>query len=167
MEVCRKYGWDFHIKEVLEIVDIGLMDEREIYWIKEFDSIVNGLNCRDGGSNGKLSAETKLRISESNMGRINTTESNIKRSLTLEIINHNPDVKSRRRDGAKKAILTRTINGNMVSALKGKKLTKEDRDKKSIAAKNREKIRCSNCGMLSDPGNIKRWHGSNCKSLKI
>ena len=34
----RKYGWDAHVLEVLEDVEDSLLNEREMHWIKEFNS---------------------------------------------------------------------------------------------------------------------------------
>jgi len=40
------------------------LDEMECYYIKFYNSIKNGYNCKDGGSHGKHSEETKKLISE-------------------------------------------------------------------------------------------------------
>jgi len=64
----NKYGWDSHIKEIIESIeftDIKELDTRETYWIRFYNSIIEGLNCREGGNNGFLSEESKLRISNS------------------------------------------------------------------------------------------------------
>lgn len=49
----RKYGWDAHRLEVIEEVDDGKLNEREIYWIKEFKTYCYenkvGLNMTKGG----------------------------------------------------------------------------------------------------------------------
>ena len=49
----RKYGWDAHILEVIEEVEDALLDEREIYWIAEFNTYCyknsRGLNMTLGG----------------------------------------------------------------------------------------------------------------------
>jgi ribosomal protein L37AE/L43A len=45
----------------------------------------------------------------------------------------------------------------------GRKRTTEEKKKLSIAAKNRQKMKCIHCGKLLDPSNHKRWHGDNCK----
>lgn len=46
-------------------------------------------------------------------------------------------------------------------------MTKESRMKagKSISEsmKKVEKIACPHCSVVSSPGNMKRWHGDNCK----
>lgn len=49
----RKYGWDAHILEIIENVDDELLDEREMYWIKELNTFYrnnsNGMNMTLGG----------------------------------------------------------------------------------------------------------------------
>jgi len=48
-----KYGWDAHFLEVVETVDNDLLNEREIYWIKELNTYhyenPQGLNMTRGG----------------------------------------------------------------------------------------------------------------------
>lgn len=43
----REYGWNNHIHGVIEYTDNK--DERECYWIEQFDSYANGLNSIAGG----------------------------------------------------------------------------------------------------------------------
>lgn len=49
----RKYGWDAHILNVVEEVEDALLNEREIFWIKEFNSYCydnpEGMNMTKGG----------------------------------------------------------------------------------------------------------------------
>lgn len=49
----RKYGWENHRFEIIEVVDDNLGYEREIYWIKELKTYhfenANGLNMTIGG----------------------------------------------------------------------------------------------------------------------
>lgn len=64
----NKYGWDLHIKEIIEtieFIDIKELDLRETHWIRFYNSIIEGLNCREGGNNGLLSEESKSKISNS------------------------------------------------------------------------------------------------------
>jgi group I intron endonuclease len=69
-----KYGWDMHQFEIIEEIiyegdDLSLLNEREIFWIAEYDSHKNGMNCSDGGSNRKLSEETKAKLSKAKLGK--------------------------------------------------------------------------------------------------
>lgn len=45
----RKYGLENFTFEVIEECDINILDEREIYWIKYYDSFFNGYNQTLGG----------------------------------------------------------------------------------------------------------------------
>lgn len=45
----RKYGFENFYIELIEEVSEELLDEREIYWIKNFDSYFNGYNSTLGG----------------------------------------------------------------------------------------------------------------------
>lgn len=74
----RKYGKDAFTYEVVEEVPIQctkqetrkLLNEREVYWIKYYDSYCNGYNNTPGGTdlNKTLSEEHKRKISESHKG---------------------------------------------------------------------------------------------------
>ena len=46
----RKYGEDNFFIELLENVSNDKLDERECYWIKEYDSYYNGYNSTLGGN---------------------------------------------------------------------------------------------------------------------
>lgn len=61
---------------ILECCDESLMDEKEKFWINAYESMNPdfGYNKRDGGSNGRLSEETKIKIGISNKGRKPTKE---------------------------------------------------------------------------------------------
>lgn len=55
----RKHGWDTHVLEVLENVEDNLLNERETYWIKEFNSYCQenpmGMNMTLGGDGQRSS----------------------------------------------------------------------------------------------------------------
>lgn len=71
----KKYGTDIFIYSVLcKIEDDNIdelkerLNELEIYYIKKFDTFNNGYNSTKGGFSGKLSEETKNKISNSLKG---------------------------------------------------------------------------------------------------
>ncbi len=68
----RKHGLENFKVETLEQLDcLEDLNNREIYWIAHFNSTIpNGYNIRSGGmSGGKLSEQTKRKISEIQTGR--------------------------------------------------------------------------------------------------
>ena len=67
----EKYGINNHIFEVIEECDISKLNERERYWQDFYDVLNGGLNCRlteTTDKSGKLSEETKRKVSEAKMG---------------------------------------------------------------------------------------------------
>jgi group I intron endonuclease len=76
----KKYGWENHEIEVIEVCDDDKSNMREIYWIKHFNSYHNGLNLTEGGFSGKHSKETCLKKSKSMMGKTHTDETRKKMS---------------------------------------------------------------------------------------
>lgn len=72
----EKYG--FEAFKVDEIFDFAFskteLDIKEDIWINYFDCINNGYNCRGGGAKGKLSKETKNKMSISKTGKHHTEE---------------------------------------------------------------------------------------------
>ena len=55
----RKYGEDSFVFEVIATADsIKELNQLEVKYIKEYDSIVNGFNLREGGDNRKHSPES-------------------------------------------------------------------------------------------------------------
>ena len=96
-----KYGVKNHIFEIIEECEVDLLNKRELFWQKYYETInEKGLNCfyttdengyREISEKTKLkmsnaqkgrkhSKETRLKISESNKGKIISEESRIKAS---------------------------------------------------------------------------------------
>ena len=48
----NRYGVGMFVIREIEEVDITMLDERERYWISEFDTLENGYNSNSGGSSG-------------------------------------------------------------------------------------------------------------------
>jgi group I intron endonuclease len=71
-ESLIKFGWVNHKFEIIEECLVEELYEKEIYWINNFNSVINGLNLRVGGRNGTLTQNTKDKISQSLKGRKNT-----------------------------------------------------------------------------------------------
>jgi group I intron endonuclease len=70
----KKYGYENHIFEIIEECEENMLHEREIYYINHYNCIDEGLNIRLGNRNGRLTEETKQKISESLKGRPVTWE---------------------------------------------------------------------------------------------
>ncbi len=74
---CKKYNWNpIDTFEIIEECISGeekyFLNQREIYWIKFYDSFKNGLNCTCGGKGnlGRIpSAETRKKMSEARIGK--------------------------------------------------------------------------------------------------
>lgn len=64
-----KYGIKNHIFEIIEECSVDQLNEREIYWINFYNSIIGGLNIREGGESYKQSEETKNLIRLKAIGR--------------------------------------------------------------------------------------------------
>lgn len=85
-----KYGFDNFQIEYLKILNNYISKEKmqeflnryEIYYINKYDSINNGYNIRGGGSNGRMSEESKIKISIKNTGKIFTKEHLMKLSIS-------------------------------------------------------------------------------------
>lgn len=69
----KKYGPDNHIFEIIELCDIDSLLARETFWKIYYDVLnVSSLCCRLDGKGGRLSEETKRKMSVSFTGRIHT-----------------------------------------------------------------------------------------------
>lgn len=61
----KKYGKNNFIYGVIEECDFDLINEKEMYWIRIYDTFKNGYNSDTGGMNGRLlSEETKSKIQQ-------------------------------------------------------------------------------------------------------
>lgn len=66
----RKHGREFFSIEFLTLTHTQeVADYWENYFIRKFDTIKNGFNIREGGSRGKVSNETKKKMSVWQIGR--------------------------------------------------------------------------------------------------
>ena len=65
----NKYGVEYHIFEIIEECSIEQLNEREVYWIKYYNSFNDGLNLREGGEGGAMKEETKLILRNQRLGK--------------------------------------------------------------------------------------------------
>ena len=157
-QAIKKYGIDNFIKHILYVFDTAeeaYSKEKEIVndrFIKEentYNVAIGGVPTTNfypnriyltGDSHPmwgkKHSDESNRRRAQKLLGKKMSLESSIKKSISLR--------------GQK-------------SWNKGRRLSDDDKNAKSIAALRLEKLECPFCGKLSDPGNSKKWHFDNCK----
>jgi group I intron endonuclease len=78
----KKYGKEnFKIEQIDTANSIKELNEKEIFYIKSFNSLSpNGYNLTTGGLNKVLSEETRKKISQSNKGKIVSDETRKKSS---------------------------------------------------------------------------------------
>lgn len=164
-----KYGYDGFNKVVLERCPPELTDkneikswlnDREIYWIKFYNSVENGYNCHSGGGSHYNSEESKRKLSLAKRGRPHSEEH--KRKLSISAKNRT-DVRvcsDETREKLRKANTGRVFNDGWRKKLSiarmGRTATDEVRKKISGAKKgislssaHKEKIR----KFMSGPNN--------------
>jgi group I intron endonuclease len=77
-KAIAKYGSNmFVVRSIEEEISIKNLDEREKYWIREFDTFNNGYNLTEGGqgdSRGELSQESRDKIRRTHFGKVKSTE---------------------------------------------------------------------------------------------
>lgn len=72
----QKYGFSsFEVKIFVYLLDKDSLDKAEVGFIEMYNSIENGYNCRDGGSSGEFSEESRNKMSMSHIGHKHTEES--------------------------------------------------------------------------------------------
>ena len=83
LSAIKKYGKNNFIIEILdETTSQDFADYLEISYIDLYDSIKSGYNIKEGGSRGKWSEESKLKVSRSNMGHPVSEETRKKLSIS-------------------------------------------------------------------------------------
>lgn len=75
-----KYGFDNHLIEIIEECPLEMLNEREIYWIKFYNSFntEHGLNLQSGGLVCIVSDATREKQSEIKLGYKRSTETKAK-----------------------------------------------------------------------------------------
>lgn len=111
-----KHGWKNHTVEIIEEVEQPLLNEREVFWIKEFNTFntPHGMNLQAGGGGSlgrKLSAESiekmasklrgrkpslevRIKLSKSQMGRVVSPETRAKIGLKSKGRRHTNETKA-------------------------------------------------------------------------
>lgn len=73
-----KYGIENHEFEIIEYCSLEELNIKEIFWINEFNSIKEGLNCSNGGEGGPRDIKTKKQIAHSLIGKKASDKTRIK-----------------------------------------------------------------------------------------
>ena len=94
----KKYGIDNFNFEVIEECDIKDLDDKEIYWIKYYDSFKNGYNLTEGGKTHRsldydLILETYLKVGSitQTSNSLNIHRDSVRRALEYFNIDYNKD----------------------------------------------------------------------------
>jgi group I intron endonuclease len=124
-QALRKYSYDNFTWEILEsgLESIKIANEREMFYIKKFNSYSNGYNMTKGGGgrdNYFFSSLARERMRQAKLGTIRTQESKEKQSKKLS--------------GVKKSEEHRL---NVIKSITGLKRSEDDRLKMSERMKNK------------------------------
>ena len=112
----------------------------------------------------KLSQETKDKISIGNKCKIFSKESKLKMSESQK--NRSKEINNKIAETLRGQKLSQETKDKISLSNKGRKLSLETRNKmsKSRKGKTLKKSICKYCERLFSGGNMKRWHGDNCKN---
>ena len=130
----KKYGEKNICGEVIESgIPEDKLNDREKFWIAEYDSIVpNGYNIREGGRNGRISDESKKKISNTKTGvSVHNEESRRKMSLARKGKKFSEDHRQKMSEASKGKKKSLDHRMNISKGRKGIKLSTEHRQKMS------------------------------------
>jgi group I intron endonuclease len=151
-EIVEKYN--FNNKEEL----IKVLNERESFYIRKYNTIIEGYNIRPGGNNSFLSERTKKILKENILGKtfeeLYGKEKANKMKLNISL-------------ALKNKLKSKSHKNKIRKAHKGMINTKESNEKNKISNQNSTRYTCSHCGISTNGGNYNRWHGNKCKKQII
>lgn len=130
-----KHGVDQFVFEILEECDRDKLNEREIFYIKERETMSPlGYNLTSGGGQGhEKSAELKKKISAAGMGRTHSPETKAKMSAAAMGHTRNVGIKKRPMSEEQKVKISESLKGHTNGL--GRKLSEETKAKLSAARK--------------------------------
>jgi group I intron endonuclease len=86
-ESLKKYGWFYHSFEIIEECKEEELNKKEQYWIKQYNCVLNGMNCIGGGYHKPyIYPEEAKRIKSEKMKKL-WMENKFKRKLGKRIQN--------------------------------------------------------------------------------
>jgi group I intron endonuclease len=171
-KAIKKYGKNNFIKEILEdsISTKDILNLREIYWIKKFNSIDSniGYNLTKGGNGSlgiKVSEEKRKKISESLKGKPKSKlhKQRLSESQRGKILSesHRQALSESHKGNIPWNVGQRYKHKNPIASI-----SEERKLQISLTLKNKTKIQCPHCGLVGSPSAIKHWHFDKCKLLK-
>jgi group I intron endonuclease len=117
----KKYGIDKHKFEIICECDITELNDKERYYQDAFSAIgVNGMNCKltaSSDKSGKLSEESKRKLSENRIGKHHLEETKLKISNSKKGKKMSKDAKINMSE-AKKKIILNTETGVFYNGIK-------------------------------------------------
>ena len=137
------YGCNSFEKRVIEMCENDIpqdvLDKKETDWIRHFNSIEHGYNLKSSGRGGKLSMETRAKLSRSCMGRVISDEARqkigeasrkmVRRPMSKETREKMSASAKRRKPNRIGKRHSEASKKKMSEALFGRKLTTEHRQK--------------------------------------
>lgn len=168
----KKYGAEKHKFEVICQCKIDELNEMERFYQDAFCSINdNGLNCKLTGTNersGRLSDETKTKMSLSRMGRLVSIET--RKKISKANTGKKLSLDHRAKLAASKKNMS--IETKQKMSIAKKNMSQETRDKIAIASRNisietREKFRANNIGKKASIETKLKMSESQKKSMTI
>lgn len=147
----RKYGisnFNFDIIYQSDDREHTLL-EMEPFYIKQYNSVVEGYNMNEGGYNvntDEMRSQNSKRMKQNNpMKTIRTNNGSFKKGRKYEM------------SSAHKQAITKSKLGK----------NNPNYGNKMAAAHLNEKLCCEHCGKISNKGNHIRWHSKNCKDAPV
>lgn len=163
-----KHGKENFTKEILErnIDSHKILNEREIYWIKYFNTFNKGYNLTKGGQGnlGRVtSEETKKKLRESANAQFKkpvSEETRKKISEKAKLRKHRPTSKET------KAKLKKAATGRKVSEETKLKISNTHHQLKIGKPLPVADVPCPHCNKVMAKSHMTRWHGDNCKKYQ-
>lgn len=172
----RKYGIDNFKIELIESADDAIIDKREEFYIKLYDSFSNGYNASPVSHGIRQHNETtKKRMSEKAKGRKQSKDTLNKKSIAMKNFwKDNDELKKQYSQQAqtnfknREYTQTNEFRENARQRMLGTKRSEETKNKIGNANRNRpQPIHiCPCCGKEGKSNAMIRWHFDNCKEKK-